>query len=222
MVYPAATMSERLRELQLAARARRQELDRQVGFATALARRGKALEEELSTLTEDIEVYAKVNALLTSMGDERQSEVQSRIENLVTHGLRVIYDENMSFHIEQDVKRNQSAVTFHIKSSIGGRANVVTPVLNARGGGIVATVSFVLRVVVALLSDRKPVFVFDEVFAHVSPDYELRVAEFLRDLCDQVGIQVIMVTHSDAYSDLADTAYRFSLENGESVIERVK
>jgi hypothetical protein len=42
-------------------------------------------------------------------------------------------------------------------------------------------------------------------------EYETRLAEFLREVADKAGVQVILITHSDAFSDAADARYRFSL-----------
>ena len=45
----------------------------------------------------------------------------------------------------------------------------------------------------------------------VSAEYEPRVAEFLRQVADKAGVQVVLITHSKAYDDLADTSYELSL-----------
>ena len=55
--------------------------------------------------------------------------------------------------------------------------------------------------------------VLDETFAALSVEYEGRLAEFIRELVDRTETQVLLVTHSDAYSDYADNVYRFSLDS---------
>jgi ABC-type nitrate/sulfonate/bicarbonate transport system ATPase subunit len=88
-----------------------------------------------------------------------------------------------------------------------------TPVLEARGGGMAVVVAFLLRLVILLLTPgARRILLLDEPFAFVSAEFESRVAEFLRELCDSAGVQVIMVTHSAAYGDVADRQYR--LEQG--------
>ena len=39
----------------------------------------------------------------------------------------------------------------------------------------------------------------------LSQEYEPGMAEFLREVADKAGVQIILITHSTAYSDLADT-----------------
>lgn len=75
-----------------------------------------------------------------------------------------------------------------------------------------AVVGFVLRLVVLLLTPGARRFLaLDESFAHVSASYEPRVAEFLREVADKAGVQIMLVTHSNAYGDLADAKYRLVL-----------
>jgi ABC-type nitrate/sulfonate/bicarbonate transport system ATPase subunit len=62
------------------------------------------------------------------------------------------------------------------------------------------------------------VLVLDETFAHVSADYEPRLAEFLAELVARTGVQIIMVTHSDAYSEHADVRYRFALQQAVTTV----
>jgi ABC-type branched-subunit amino acid transport system ATPase component len=89
---------------------------------------------------------------------------------------------------------------------------VETSVLDARGGGMAAVAGFVLRLVVLLLTPGARRFLaLDESFAHVSASYEPRVAEFLREVADKAGVQVLLITHSTAFSDLADARYRLTL-----------
>ena len=85
-----------------------------------------------------------------------------------------------------------------------------------------AVVGFVLRLVVLLLTPSHRRFLaLDESFAHVSASYEPRVAEFLREVADRAGVQILLITHSDAYSDLADVRYRLSLApDGTTVVEK--
>lgn len=84
-----------------------------------------------------------------------------------------------------------------------------------------AVVGFVLRLVVLLLTPGTQRFLaLDESFAHVSASYEPRVAEFLREVADKAEVQILLITHSDAYSDLADARYRLSLgSDGVTVVE---
>jgi ABC-type lipoprotein export system ATPase subunit len=51
----------------------------------------------------------------------------------------------------------------------------------------------------------------DESFGMVAQSLEPRVAEFLHEVSRQTGMQIILITHSEAYGDYADARYRLVL-----------
>lgn len=207
-----------LTQLTIATRNRRRELDALMGEARATLLRGKEIETEIGTLSEDVNDYERVTGLLNSLGEERQLAAQRTIEELVTRGLQTIFDESLSFHIVQTVKGRAAFVEFLVHTTLENGQVVETPVMDARGGGLAATIGFMLRVVVMLLRSRdtneENVLILDETFAHVSEEYLPALGEFLRELVDKTGIQIVMVTHQPVFEDYADKVYRFSQTNG--------
>jgi DNA repair exonuclease SbcCD ATPase subunit len=195
-------------------------VQREVGRAAEVGRQGKAAEAEVALLQHQAEVLEKTSILLNSVGEQRQESARRQVEELVTRALQTIFDQNLSFHMVQSVKANRAEVDFVIRSTYGGDV-VETEVMAARGGGMAAVVGFVLRLVVLLLTPGARRFLaLDESFAHVSASYEPRVAEFLREVADKAGVQLLLVTHSNAFGDLADARYRLSLDAaGHTVIE---
>lgn len=198
----------------------RRGVDRRLGEARAVARAGKAAQEDVDKQTALRDTFERAAAVLNTLSDQRQRDAQTKIEALVTRGLQTIFEDNLSFHVVQEVKANRVQVQFVVRTELDGGEIVETPVMDARGGGLAATVGFLLRLVVLLLSgNREPhVLMLDETFAHLSADYEPRLAEFIREIVDQTDLQIVMVTHSDAYSDQADKVYRFSQLNGSTKV----
>lgn len=218
---------------ELAARVReaRTRVDREAGAAQQLAITGQRAEAEAAALRELLEQHERVARLLTSIGEHAQESAKAQIEDLVTRGLQVIFGEELFFRLVQTVKGNQASLEFVIRSIYDkppdeeaqtyGPISVDTPVLEARGGGMAVVVAFMLRLVVLLLTPgARRVLFLDESFAHVSAGYEPRVAEFLREVCDKAGTQIILITHSDAYADFADQHYKLVLSStGVTAIE---
>lgn len=209
-----------LDDLAVSVRSRRRTLDALHGEARSVLLRRKELAEEIETLGEDISVYDRVTALLNSLGEERQMRAQETIESLVTRGLQTIFDDTLSFHILQTVRAKQANVEFIVRTTLSDTV-VDTPIMEARGGGLVATIGFLLRVVVMLLRDgqrNENVLILDETFAHVSDEYVPGVAQFLREIVDKTGIQVVMVTHQNEFAEYADKIYRFRLADGRTEV----
>jgi DNA repair exonuclease SbcCD ATPase subunit len=200
-------------DLTLATRMRNAQrtVDQLTGEARAVAQAGLAAQQRIGVLTTAVELHERVNVLLTSLGEAEQEYAQRQIEELVTRGLQVVFDESLRFRVVQSVKASQANVDFMVVSSVGGQ-EIETPVMDARGGGLAAVVGFLLRLVILLRTPgARPVLALDEPFAHVSEEYEPRLAEFLREVADKAGVQIYLVTHSRAYDDVADRRYRLQI-----------
>jgi DNA repair exonuclease SbcCD ATPase subunit len=218
-------------ELAQRVRAARSRTDMDIGRAREVGRAGQLAESAVARLQEEIERHERTAKLFTTIGETRQELARQQIEGLVTRGLQTIFDEDLSFHLVPSVRGNNAQVDFMIRSvhdvppdperQTYGPVQVDTPVLEARGGGMAVVVAFMLRLVVLLLTPgtRKVLFL-DESFAHVSRGYEPRVAEFLRMVSENAGVQIVLITHSDAFSDLADALYRLELEGGVTVVRQ--
>lgn len=189
-------------------------LERQIGEAKHIASEAKLIKVEVSELQETIESLDEAAGILNSYADSRQADLQTKIEALITHGLRTIFGEDLSFHIKQKQQGKLAAADFVVRSTIEGK-EFETSILEARGGGVAAVAGFVLRLVLILLrKDVRPILFLDETFAQLSEEYEPRLAEFIRELVDKTSVQIVLVTHSVAYNDVADTVFRFSLDDG--------
>jgi DNA repair exonuclease SbcCD ATPase subunit len=202
-------------------RTRRRELDNRAADARAVLTRGKETQAQISSLTSTIEEMDKVTVLLNSMGEERQLKAQSTIEQLVTQGLHTIFDDTLSFHIVQSVRGKSANVEFIVRTTLDNMV-IETPVMEARGGGMAATIGFLLRIVVMLLGKEpssENVLILDETFAHVSAEYLEGVGNFLREVVDKTGVQIIMVTHQDEFVEYADKVYRFSAVDGKTQVQ---
>lgn len=213
-----------LDQLALRARHRRRTLDQRQGEARAILTRGKEIQAEVAELTELVEDLDKVTLLLNSIGEDRQQKAQQTIEELVTRGLQTIFDETLSFHIVQTTRGKSVTVEFVVRTTLNGRA-IETPVMDARGGGLAATIGFLLRLVVLLLTRgqrQDTLMILDETFAHVSAEYLPAVSAFVREVVDKTGVQIIMVSHQEELTENADALYRFHMEDGVTVAKRIQ
>lgn len=197
-------------------------VERQRGEAYALATQGKAILTEIAQLNQVIDLHEKASHVLAAIGEQRQERAQRQIEMLVTQGLQTIFDDGLSFHLVPGVRAKTPVVDFVVRSELDGTV-VDTDVMTARGGGLAATVGFLLRLVILLLSRQRQdtVLFLDETFTHVSAEYLPRLIGFLKDLVAKTGVQIVLVTHEEAFLDAADTIYRFHLVNGVTKVTRL-
>lgn len=211
-----------LDSLTLAVRNRRRQLDALQGEQTSVLSRIDTLHKDIDALNELADELERVTTLFNSLGEDRQNAAQDKIEGIVTSGLQMIFDESLSFHIVQSTKAKAANVDFVVRTTLPNMV-VETGVLDARGGGVASIIGFLLRLVVMLL-ERGPhadnILVLDETFAHVSDEYLEPLGQFLREIVDKTGVQIVMVTHQPSFAEHADSVYRFTNENGETKVSQ--
>lgn len=211
-----------LEQLGTAIKARRRELDDLSVEARLTLTRAQEVKAEIAELQSEISILEKSSIVLNSIAETRQIKAQTVIEELVTRGLQEIFDDTLSFHIVQKMNGKTVTVEFLVRTSLPGGVVVDTPVIDARGGGLAATIGFLLRVIIMLLrngKDKDNILILDETFAMVSAEYLEGLGTFIREIVEKTGIQVVMVTHQPEFLDFADKAYRFSMVDGKTKVE---
>lgn len=205
-----------MQDLDLRIAKARRTLDRQRGEAFALATSGQATLAEIAELKEVVSLHEKAAHVLTAIGEQRQQQAQEQIERLVTQGLQTIFSDDLSFHLKAGVRAKTPVIDFVVRSTLEDGTVVDTDVMEARGGGLAATVGFLLRLVILLLSRyrQETILFLDETFAHVSAEFLPRLIEFLKDLVEKTSVQVFLVTHEELFLAVADIAYRLTQVDG--------
>lgn len=187
------------------------------------------LESEVTQLNADVISYEKAVWVLQQYADIQQQLVTSKVEEIVTLGLRRVFqDPTLTFRLhysetKSGTKKKNPEITMSVSHMHNGES-VVGDIRNSFGGGLSVVISVLLRVVItSLFSGRvRPILFLDEPLKDLSPSYDSankiadgyrdRMAEFLRELTDETDMQIIMVSHESSYRDIADVDYR--LEGG--------
>ena len=174
-------------------------------YAGLLGRRS-LLDEQLATARRGIE-NATISvmagdtalALLHTVRDETTARMQGTVAELCTDGLRVVFgDPELRLDIRSVERRGVVEADLVLV-----RGGLETSPLDGNGGGLVADAAAMMRLVlVRLLSLRgiMPLLVMDEPFAALSEDRREAMAATLYQIAAALGIQVVTVTHSDAFA----------------------
>lgn len=191
-------------------------IERRIGMAREIKRGADQKAVQARESEQYAEACTQANAWLTTFADERADEVRRTVEGLVTHGLRAVFGEELTFEARSVQRAKRAEMDFVVISQAGGQL-VETAVMDARGGGVAAVAGFLLRLVVLMLrEDCERILFLDEPFAHVSDEYQPAMAEFVRELVERTDVQVVLVTHADpdTWVGVADRAYQTSVKNG--------
>ena len=166
-----------------------------------------------------LELNEKVQRLLQLTSEFARQQAKSRIEEIVTSALTVVFGKDYKFRLSLEVRSNRPEVDYWLESE--GIVTQLKPPDYDRGGGVADVVSLALRLAVTELSEvRGPVFL-DEVGKHVSAEYAPNVAYFLKEYSGKFGRQMILITHNEALAEIGEVSLAVSQTNGKSVVKAI-
>lgn len=146
--------------------------------------------------------------ILREAGEGVRRKLFRRLSQTVTFALRDIFGEKAyRFKVNSRFTGKKMSIEFILK-----RGRKEFDPLESVGHGVADIISFALRV--ALLSmktgTKRAVLILDEPFRNVSEDYRERVGQFLRKVCTETGVQIIMSTHIKEFAEAADKVFTIS------------
>jgi DNA repair exonuclease SbcCD ATPase subunit len=148
--------------------------------------------------------------------DLLESNVNS-ISELVTNGLQsVIHDQNLVFRISQELKYNKFSMKFIIDDN-----GVEGDPIDSFGGGAVAFISFILRLAVMTRMKMGNLLLLDESLASLASCYVPFAADFMKQLSEKTGINILMVTHNDEFINHAHIAYEGKKDSSLKLTKRM-
>lgn len=190
------------------------------GQQEQLLKEKERLTELLERALAERDLLDQVRVLLQMTSDHAREQARQTIESMVTRALQYVFGADLEFKVRIGESRGRPEAEFYVASTYGGEAYVENRPQDARGGGVVDVISLALRLVL-LQSARPPLegpLILDEPAKHVSEEFCLNVAEFLKEVARVFDRQVIIVTHNQQLAGVADRAFRVELEAGKSVV----
>lgn len=176
--------------------------------------------QDIMTTDSRLDYMKLIEIFLTQFADERQASVYKQIEATVSDGLRTVFGEDIRLSISNKVVGARTETVFTLISETS-EGTLETSIMEARGGGVAAIVGFLIQAVLVLLTPGiRPILFLDESFRNVSEEYQEPLSQFIRDLCDRTGLQVVLVTHQPSIAEHATNWYSFKQQDGQTTISK--
>lgn len=154
----------------------------------------------MNTLTE----LQSARELLEKCNILSREFVKVEVEQLVTQGLRVIFDDPVvKFNIEFEEKRNQTEAVFYLSTG-DPDDRIEGDILYSHGGGLVDIISISLRIIIMQLLKLEGPLILDEPGKNISVQYIDAFGKFLVNVSKAFDRQIIMITHNGALANCAD------------------
>lgn len=178
------------------------------GYRDSLKMRTESLTSEIRELQDEESLLERVVALFQQMINSEIDEAVSSMEELLCQGMQAVFDDmDLRVRSEVGVDRGKVSVSL-ITQQEKSPGFLVEGVTTESFGQSVATVqSLLLRIMVILRRNLRPMLVLDEALPAFDPNYVGNMGEFLSRLCSRLGLDVLMVTHNSVLFESADKSY---------------
>lgn len=164
-------------------------------------------------------VLVQVTELFKSLGGEQQSELLEKLEKFVSFGLYSVFGQEYNFVTLVGAEGKDLKVDFFIQMR-----GMNMDVTEAKGGGVAQVVSMLLQLffVVVLKGTLAPFLLLDTAMVHLSEKYHQNMSALLKELCERMDIQVVLLAHAGDFGAYADALYEFKQRDGKTIAERLK
>ena len=157
----------------------------------------RRLEEDTALLVEYKQQQKDLlqsRSILREVAMSVQSAFQFQLSDIVTQALRTVFQEDYEFKVEFVHKRNKTECELYVMKD-GVRLDPIKEM----GGGIVQVVAFALRISLFVLQrgTSRNMVVLDEPTSFLSADHQHRFGTLLQQIASSLGIQFVVVTHSN-------------------------
>lgn len=170
--------------------------------------------EEKKFLVSDIKFQEEARAILQKAAELTQSKLSIHLSDLVSLALKSVFEEPYKFLVRFISKRGNTECELLF---VDDKGNEYQP-LNSCGYGPADVASFALKVSYWALGNYRPLLLIDEPFKHLSTNYKNKTSEMVKNLSTELGLQFIIITHSEELASHADKVFTISQEKGISKI----
>ena len=191
----------------------RRQLDLSAARHTALVEQRASTVERLAQREADVRAVDVGLYAVRALREASTERVQQRLTDLTTEALRVVFDDP-TVALTVNTLERRGVIEADLVLT---RGELATDPLEGNGGGLVATVAAVLRLVMVTMLRRRglaQLLILDEPLAALSVGYRAAMAETLESIAASLGVQVIVVTHSE--QEMRGTVYRAQWKDREA------
>ena len=166
---------------------------------------------------EQLGIFGMVQILLQKTSDYARQQVKTRIEDVVSEALNVVFGGSHKFMIDLTLRGNQPIAEYYLND--GTTVTKLEKPDYDRGGGKVDIIALSLRLAVGEMAATPGPLFLDEVGKHVSKEYAPSVAYFLKEYSANFDRQIILITHNSDLAEIGETSLSVKrTQGGESEV----
>ena len=130
--------------------------------------------------------------------------LSNQLGNIITEGLKIVFPESeYSFKVAFVERRNTIECDL---SLIDSKGNEYDP-MKSVGGGVADFISLLLRITYVMLSPHENIIIADEPAKFIDRDRINTATQFIKKVCDDFGLELVVITHIPQMVEVAKTVY---------------
>ncbi len=185
----------------------------------------RMLDSELQNVDDAIEFteldlvnHDEARILIQKSAQITQKNLEEHIEKIVSKALKIVFlDEAKKFKVTFVTRRNTTECDLKLED----RGNLRDP-LGSNGFGEADIISIALRIAYWSLGNTRNTLILDEPFRYLDGRRMERASEMVKILSEELGLQIIMVTHESKMGYSADKRFHVVRNNCISEITEVQ
>jgi len=191
----------------------RYKLENLKGQRQQLAADRRATGDRIASLQQDAVDSEEARAVIQTVSQQTQKELEYHIGEIVSLALAAVFDDPYTLRLEFVQRRNRTEADILFE-----RDGQTYRPADASGGGAVDVAALALRI--AMWSLRRPrsraTLVMDEPMKMLSKDMMPKAAAMLAEVSKRLGLQIIIVSHSQELIEGADKWFTVAINKGVS------
>lgn len=165
----------------------------------------KDIESNLANLESDRDTLKLCKPVIDDIISKFSDSLLRKLEELLTIGLKkIFYDRDYSIQIKVVDKRNSKCVEMLLNDN----GNLI-PIKNSSvAGGVLVVIAAIIQIfyIVNLPNVRNYLFL-DEQFSQISAQYIDTFMEFVKTMCNETGMSIVLITHDNKFMKYGDRVY---------------
>ena len=177
-------------------------LDEKKSELSHYKRKSDEIKSGLEAATLRAEAMKKARIVIQAVAQETQRNLEYHISEPVTAAIRSVLPDQINFIARIELRRGKTECDLLFEEF----GEEYKP-LKGSGYGAVNIACFAERICFWSLKKNRPTFILDEPFRDVSPDFQYKVSQMVKELSSRMGIQIIMISHAEDINIAADKTF---------------
>lgn len=181
----------------------------------------KQLDTQVQEHQNNLRLGVQAINFIQKAANHQRSLIKDKIQSVITDALKQIYGNEYEITFDYTMKRNKTSVDIYLTkhTPLGD----IVRKQGGFGGGVSDVISLPLKLLVLLaLQTNDKILIADEPGKHMDERVD-KFGYFLRNVCDKLGVQLIVLTHHQCLSEFANSVYEVSMQNKvTTLVQRIR